>query len=253
MSLSQDVEEANAVHSELKRIIPGAKSAVLFVHGINATPRFFDEYVAVLPADFSVHNILLPGHGGTVKDFGRHSAKEWEAHVRTCLNELRACHERVYIVAHSLGTLLAIREAVRDDTRIAGMLLLCVPLRIWSRPSALVRNICKGLCGKASQEELHTCYGTEVDWRIWRYIGWIPRYLELFALSRAARKVLPRLTTPTRAFRHGQDELVSPKSGALLAGCPAVTLRTLEGSMHHDIAPDDRQTLLDALGELCSK
>lgn len=99
------------MHSELKRIIPGAKNAVLSVHGINATPRFFDEYVAVLPADFSVHNIRLPGHGGTVKDFGRHSSKEWEAHVRTCLDELRASHERVYIVAHSLGTLLSIREA----------------------------------------------------------------------------------------------------------------------------------------------
>ena len=49
------------MHSELKRIVPGAKSAVLFVHGINATPRFFDEYAAALPADFSVHNLLLPG------------------------------------------------------------------------------------------------------------------------------------------------------------------------------------------------
>ena len=116
------------MHQPLKRIVPGAKAAVLFIHGINATPRFFDEYITALPADISVHSLLLPGHGGTVMDFGRHGAKEWEAHVRAAIEELRAAHERVYIMAHSLGTLLAIREAVRDDRNLAGMLLLCVPL-----------------------------------------------------------------------------------------------------------------------------
>lgn len=251
MSLSQDVKEANAVHSELKRIIPGAKNAVLFVHGISATPRFFDEYVAVLPADFSVHNILLPGHGGTVKDFGRHSAKEWEAHVRTCLNDLRACHERVYIVAHSLGTLLAIREAVRDDTRIAGMLLLCVPLRIWSRPTAWWGKLAKGLGGKASREELRTCYGHEVDWRIWRYIGWVPRYLELFALSRDARQKVSRLNVPTLAFMAGNDEQVSLRSEKCMAGNPAITLRRMEKSSHHLFTPEDKASIRKALLGMC--
>ena len=251
MSLSQDVKEANAVHSELKRIIPGAKNAVLFVHGINATPRFFDEYVAVLPADFSVHNILLPGHGGTVKDFGRHSAKEWEAHVRTCLNELRAAHERVYIMAHSLGTLLVIREAVRDDTRIAGMLLLCVPLRIWSKPAAWWGKLAKGLGGKASQEELHTCYGHEVDARIWRYIGWIPRYLELFALSKDARQKVSRLTVPTVAFMAGRDEQVSLRSEKCMAGNPAITMKRMPRSTHHLFTLEDKASVTAALLAMC--
>lgn len=239
------------MHSELKRIVPGAKNAVLFVHGINATPRFFDEYAAALPADFSVHSVLLPGHGGTVKDFGKHSAKEWEAHVRACLDGLRASHERVYIVAHSLGTLLSIREAVRDDTRIAGMLLLCVPLRIWSRPSAWVRNIGKGVLGMTSQEELRTCYGTEVDWRVWRYIGWIPRYLELFVLSRDARQKVSRLTVPTLAFMAGKDEQVSLRSEKCMAGNPAITLRRMPKSRHHEFTPEDKAAIRKALLGMC--
>ena len=83
------------MHSEYRRIVPGAQKAVLFVHGINATPRFFDEYAAALPADVSVHNLLLPGHGGSVRDFGRHSAAEWESHVRAALDDLRKRHEQV--------------------------------------------------------------------------------------------------------------------------------------------------------------
>lgn len=238
------------MHSELKRIVPGAKNAVVFVHGINSTPRFFDDFVAVVPPDWTVHSILLPGHGGTVTDFARHSAQEWENHVRAALHDLRASHERVYIVAHSLGTLLSIREAVQDDSQIAGMLLLCVPLRIWSRPSALVRNIGKGVLGMTSQEELRTCYGTEVDWRVWRYIGWIPRYLELFRLSRDARQEVRRLQVPTIAFMAKKDEQVSLRSVKEMADVPAIEVRYMPESHHHEFAPEDKEALLDALREM---
>ena len=38
-------------HAPYERIVPGAKKAVLFVHGILSTPRFFDDYVAALPEE----------------------------------------------------------------------------------------------------------------------------------------------------------------------------------------------------------
>ena len=55
------------MHQPFKRIVPGAESAVLFVHGINATPRFFDEYVAALPEHVSeklrenenIHDVMI--------------------------------------------------------------------------------------------------------------------------------------------------------------------------------------------------
>ena len=241
------------MHSEYKRIIPGAEKAVLFVHGINATPRFFDEYIAALPVEISVHSLLLPGHGGTVRDFGKHGAQEWESHVRAALEALRQSHERVYIVAHSLGTLLAIREAVRDDRKIAGMLLLCVPLRIWSRPTAWWGKLAKGLGGRAAQEELRTCYGTEVDWRIWRYIGWIPRYLELFRLSGEARQVVQRVKVPTRVFMAGRDEQVSLRSEKCMAGNPAITLARMKKSSHHVFTPEDKAAVRAALKDMCSE
>ncbi len=239
------------MHSEYRRIVPGAQKAVLFVHGINATPRFFDEYAAALPADVSVHNLLLPGHGGSVRDFGDHSAAEWEGHVRAALDNLRKSHEQVYIVAHSLGTLLAIREAVRDESRIAGMLLLCVPLRIWSRPTAWWGKLAKGLGGKAAQEELRTCYGTEVDWRIWRYIGWIPRYLELFRLSKEARQVVQQVHVPVRVFMAGKDEQVSRRSEKCMAGNPSITLSRMEKSSHHIFTQEDKAAIRAALLDMC--
>lgn len=239
------------MHAPLKRIIPGAKCGVLMVHGIVSTPRFFDDFAAALPGDVSVHCVLLPGHGGTVKEFGRHPAGEWTAHIRAALDEMRGSHERVYIVAHSLGTLLAIREAVRDDARIAGMLLLCVPLRIWAKPSGLLGKVLKGVGLGKQPAELYTYYGIEQDWRVWRYIRWIPRYLELFRESAAARREIARLKTPAIAYMAKQDELVSLRGVKELAANQAIEVRYLPGSNHNEFPPEDKAALLDALREMC--
>lgn len=238
------------MHSPYKRIVPGAESAVLFVHGIVSTPRFFDDFVPLVPPDWSVHNLLLPGHGGTVQDFGRHTAKEWTAHVRAALDELRASHKRVYIVAHSLGSLLTIRQAAQDDACIAGMLLLCVPLRIWVKPSAMVKNVLKGV-GLTKNPDLHTYYGTAQDWRVWRYIRWIPRYMELFRESAAARREAAQVSVPCLVYMAKQDELVSLRGGKLLQANPAMSVRELPSSHHHDFPPEDKAVLLSALRELC--
>lgn len=238
------------MHAPLKRIVPGARAAVLFIHGIVSTPRFFDDYAAAVPADWSVHCVLLPGHGGTVKDFGCSGAAQWTAHVRAALEELRASHERVYIVAHSLGTLLAIRAAAADSTRIAGMLLLCVPLRIWPRPSALLHNALKGVGLAENNEALHTYYGTEQDWRVWRYIRWIPRYLELFRESAAARREIAVLKVPAHVFMAEKDELVSLRGEREMRKNPVIRLTRLPDSHHHEFSPVDKSRLLEALKEM---
>lgn len=240
------------MHKAYERIVPGAENAVVFIHGILSTPRFWDGYVPAAPEDWSVMSVLLPGHGGSVKDFGRAKWGAWRQHVHEILLRLKATHTRVYLVGHSMGGLLSILEAAEDPQGIAGMVLMAPALRIRVKPSAILHNMLKGVGLAESREELVKYYGTEQDWRVWRYIGWIPRYLELFALSRAARKALPRLTAPTLAFLHGRDELVSPRSGVLLAACPSVRLNTLEGSMHHDIAEADRELLLAALRDMCA-
>lgn len=238
------------MHETRRRMIPGAKGAVLFIHGIVGTPRFWDDYAQAIAQDWSVVNLLLPGHGGTVADFGRVRKGEWLTAVETELDALLAVHERVYIVGHSMGTLLALLAAKTRSERIAGMVLLAVPLRIFARPRALVGNILKGVGLGEKRETLQTYYGTEPDWRVWRYIPWIPRYLELFSLSRRARRELPGLETPVSAFMCARDELIARRSCRLLQEAPCATLTMLPGSTHHGIAPEDQALLLDALRHL---
>ena len=63
------------MHKEYKRIVNGADSAVLFIHGILGTPNHFKEFIPLVPKEYSVHNLLLDGHGKGVKEFSRKKRK----------------------------------------------------------------------------------------------------------------------------------------------------------------------------------
>ena len=76
-------------HREFKRIVPEARSAVLFLHGIVSTPRHFDPLLTLVPEDVSVWALLLDGHGKEVPDFGRTSMKKWETQVQKAILEIQ--------------------------------------------------------------------------------------------------------------------------------------------------------------------
>ena len=66
-------------HAAYVREIPASRSAVLFVHGILGTPRFFDFLLPDIPPDWTVHNVLLSGHGGDVRGIFHASMAAWRA------------------------------------------------------------------------------------------------------------------------------------------------------------------------------
>ena len=104
-------------------------NAVLLIHGIAGSPAHFRDLVPVIPEGFSVYNILLDGHSGTVDNLGRSSMAKWKAQVTATLHTLFDRHEKVVIVAHSMGTLFAIQAATRHPDRISRLFLLAVPTR----------------------------------------------------------------------------------------------------------------------------
>lgn len=238
-------------HAPLKRIVPGARTAVLMIHGVNATPRFFDEFVQATPQDVSVHNLLLPGHGAGVLDFARTKKGAWRQHVAKALAELCETHEQVFLLGHSLGAALAIRCAERAGDPVKGMLLIAPPLRIWVRLRGLVKNICMGAGLTGDPETLRRYYGTEIDLRVWRYLGWIPRYVVLLAECRAARRCFPGMRIPARVFLSPKDEMVSLRTRREIEKCPAAEFTLLPGSGHYEFSAQDGAALIAAYREMC--
>ena len=234
-------------HKEYKRINPGARAAILFVHGIVGTPNHFADFVSLVPSDVSVCNILLDGHGGSVRDFSHTSMQKWEKQVRDAVDELMLSHTEVYIVAHSMGTFFAIDRAIENEA-VKGLFLLAVPLVISPKPR-MVSNLCKVYFDKIKPDDAvalaaKRCYGIAQDKNPFHYLGWLPRYLELFAKAKEMRRKIQLLQTWCVVYQSDKDEMVSRKSAQLLASNEKISVVGLPNSGHYYYAPDDFAFLL---------
>ncbi len=126
-------------HKEWKRIAEDAETAILFIHGIVGTPNHFGAFVEHIPDNVSVYNMLLDGHGKGVEDFGNTSMEKWEEQVENAVEELARIHEEIYIVAHSMGTLFAIEQAIKSK-KVTKLFLLAVPLKLFIKPRMITNS-----------------------------------------------------------------------------------------------------------------
>ena len=233
-------------HKPYFRYVPGSHYAVLMVHGIAGSPAQFRDLIPVIPEDWSVYNILLDGHGGTVKDFSRTSMDNWKVQLDTQLHILFARHRQVLIVAHSMGCLFAIQAAVRAAARIPALFLLQPPM-VPHLPAATCIGGLQAALGRAKPgsrgEAMKNATAMALTPRLWQYAGWVPRFLELFREISATRKLLPQLRVPCKSFQAAHDELVSPKAGKYLEGHPFIENAVLPNSGHFAYCPEDTALL----------
>ena len=229
-------------HRAYIRIVEDSDTAVLMIHGIAGSPAHFRDLIPVIPADWSVYNILLDGHGGTVSDFSRTSMKKWKAQVHGVLTEILEHHRRVLLVAHSMGTLFSIQAAIDHPDRIPALFLLGVPTRPWVRFSTMLT------CLRVSWGNLkpndHAARAMADDCSI---------RMELLAEIRRVRGILPDLTVPTLTFQSRRDELVSLRSCRDLENYPAIRNTVLEHSGHFGYGPEDLETLRSSLAQMISQ
>ena len=244
-------------HKEYKRIVSEAETAVLFIHGIAGTPNHFKDFLPLVPKEFSVYNILLDGHGGKTEDFSKTSMKKWENQVDFTVSDLLKTHEKIIIVAHSLGTLLAIEQAVKER-RIEKLFLLAVPIKLFVKPVALFSafRIYFGNVPESNEKlvAMKNCCGIELSKNPLKYLGWIPRFLELFGKIGETRKIIGNLKTDCMIFQSFGDELVSKKSIKYLEEKTSASINVLEKSGHYYYEKKDFDYLLGELRKfICGK
>lgn len=234
-------------HKEYRRINSDSDVVILFIHGILGTPNHFHAFISLVPRSVSVCNLLLDGHGKGVKDFSKTSMKKWEAQVAAVVEELSLTHEKIYIVAHSLGTLLAMEQAVRNP-KITKLFLLAVPLRLSLKPK-MASNSLKVYFNKIRPDDhealaAQKCYGVARDKNPFHYFGWIPRFLELFAKIRQTRKLVKLVEADCAVYQSGNDEMVARQSVKYLKNNPYIAVKELENSGHYYYDKEDFDDLI---------
>ena len=228
--------------NEYIRIVQGADTAILFVHGIIGTPNHFDRLIPLVPEHVSIYNMLIDGHGQGVLDFGRSSLKRWEASVHKVLDELSKTHEKIYIVGHSMGTLLTMHEALTNK-KIAGAFMLAIPITIYLHPKMVPVSF-RLVFDRIPPDnryilDIFNCYGIDQDPNLLKYLTWIPRFIELSVLVHRTRKILPDFNIPCVAYQSAKDEVVFKSSINYLKKHSSITVKTLENSGHYHYPDDD--------------
>lgn len=239
-------------HAPYIRQVENAETAVLMIHGIVGSPAHFKNLLPLIPEDWSVYNILLDGHGGEVEDFAHTDMNKWKAQVHAQLDEILSTHKQVLIIAHSMGTLLAIQEAVCRPEGIAGLFLLNVPLTPFVQPKAAIQSVQMALGrprNNCSARALEASGSVHLTPKLWKYIGWTPRFWELLQECRATIKRLPELKTSALTFQSRHDELVSIRTCKHLEGHPCITNTILESSGHFAYSKIDTHILKGKLKE----
>lgn len=231
------------------------RNAVLLIHGIAGSPGHFRDLVPVIPEEFSTYNILLDGHNGTVGDFSRTSMAKWKAQVNATLTELFARHDKVVIVAHSMGTLFAIQAAIDHPDKIPCLFLLSVPTRPWVRFSTIITcfRVAFGKQERPGAQAMRSDTGIQLTPKLWEYVGWMPRMIELLQECSRIRNLLPQLRTPTLSFQSRTDELVSIRSCRDLEFHPYITNLILLDSGHFVYGKEDTAYLQTCLAKMLAK
>lgn len=99
--------------------------AVLFVHGFSGSPSNYNDLPDALARDgWRVRCMVTPGHGTSPYDFEATTGDEMLEGVLKELRALKATHEKVVIVGHSLGGALVTLAVAREPVDAA---ILCAP------------------------------------------------------------------------------------------------------------------------------
>ncbi len=242
--------------SPFYRIVPGSDTAVLFVHGIVGTPAHFRDLIPLVPESWSVYNILLDGHGGSVEDFARTSMKKWKSQVHSVLKQILAVHDRVLLVGHSMGTLFCIQESFVFADRVLGLFLLNVPLHPRVRLSSVLHTLAatqgRAKPGSPAALLLSDC-GVHLDPRLHTYLRWIPRYWELILECCRVRPLVEEIAHPCFCIQSERDELVSGRTYHYLCRFSNVSVTRLRGSGHFGYVEEDLEAVKARFLEMLGK
>ncbi len=231
---------------------------VLYIHGIMGSPIEFRQLVD--HAEFPKVNykaILLPGHGGSGKQFGKYKAQDWQEQV---FNEIEYHYQNnivLILIGHSLGGLLTLQAAAKYP--VAGMILINTALRTRFTIRQMQLSLRVLFSSKDNLDPIISTYRKTFsictkDW--WTIPLWILRLIDVMQIANQTEKLLPQVKSNIHIFQSVKDETVDPISAEIMRNSlvnSTVKLTYLQNSIHAHFEENDLMLLVGGIREMVNE
>lgn len=185
------------------------ETGVLLIHGFTGSPGELRPLAqAFATAGFAVEVPVLAGHCRTIEEMNRTRYRDWMASGLDAYRDLRARNRRVAVYGHSMGALIALQLAAKQD--VAAIISAGAPIYLQNRRARFA-----GLAGvfRPFMPEI-VPPNPLIDPYLGGYRGMIPVRAvgSLVRFIQATRRLLPRITAPVLVQQGRLDLTVRPES-----------------------------------------
>jgi len=186
----------------------GNDTGVLLLHGFTATTtevRLIGEKLR--GAGYTVAAPLLPGHGTHPDDLNRATWQMWLEKVKEFYEMLARECSRVFVIAESMGCLLALELAIQHP-EIKGLLLFAPAIKVHKLWLSRYMVPFMKYLAKSSEDD-------GLPWKGYNVYP-VRGSVEMLKLQKHLRKHLAEVTTPTLLFTGEYDATLTPDAADII-------------------------------------
>lgn len=228
---------------------------ILFIHGIFSSHIQFAKMINMFSNEgYSIYAVSLKGHGMESIHMTKIDHRIWLEQVNNTLNMLLRKYKNVYIISHSLGTLLTVNcERINEVKK-------CILLSPAARPKITLQSMKLGLL--LENEKLKDPFLVEnrkirgVKFKGLKKVHAIKPLLALFKLIRLSRNKFPNIELDTLIAISKNDETVRFSSGEFVykrISSKNKQLFKMVKSYHAVYDPEEEKELLNKCFDFISK
>lgn len=225
----------------------GGSTGVLLIHGFTGNPaelRLLGEHFN--RKNFSVNCPRLAGHGTNERDLMRTTRDDWFQSAFDGLNVLRGDCDKIFVVGHSMGGLLALKIAAAE--KIDGLITLAAPIFIddgMGLENLPPREFCSDACVVRPRRKLLDVPPAANN--VYQKTPLISVH-ELVDLIADVKKLLPTVTAPILVMHGEDDHTAQPRSARYImdnVGSPVKRVAIVPNSGHLLPLAEERDFVFD--------
>lgn len=226
--------------------------AVLFIHGILGTPNHFNEFIKQTPKEISIYNVLLEGHGANVSDFANATMTQWKNQIDEKCCEIAVNHKKIIIVAHSMGTLFAIDNAIKYNDKVSNLFLIAPPMKPFIRPCMflIANRVIRDKAKTKREISAKMSCSINLEKNLLKYLKWTPNFISLFKEIESTKKNIYKLKTDTKVFLSCKDEVVMIASEKYLKENDNIEIFKLKNSTHFYYDENEHKFMLNEYNKI---